>query len=125
VLPEFERALKLDEGVLRYLISLHEHELGAPPMTRKSWPRRKARRRRRRRGMTMRRQKKTDPFAESADPLRRLQGRPPALALHHRDGQVPAQPPDGRDRPPPAPAGQGNQEGALLALLPYTKGSQG
>ena len=33
VLPEFERALKLDEGVLRYLISLHEHELGAPPMS--------------------------------------------------------------------------------------------
>ena len=33
VLPEFERSLKLDEGVLRYLISLHEHELGAPPMT--------------------------------------------------------------------------------------------
>ncbi len=33
VLPEFERALKLDEGVLRYLVSLHERELGAPPMT--------------------------------------------------------------------------------------------
>ena len=33
VLPEFERALRLDEGVLRYLISLHERELGAPPMT--------------------------------------------------------------------------------------------
>ena len=33
VLPEFERALKLDEGVLRYLITLHERELGAPPMT--------------------------------------------------------------------------------------------
>jgi small subunit ribosomal protein S6 len=33
VLPEFERALRLDEGVVRYLISLHEHELGAPPMT--------------------------------------------------------------------------------------------
>jgi small subunit ribosomal protein S6 len=33
VLPEFERALKLDDGVLRYLIALHEHELGAPPMT--------------------------------------------------------------------------------------------
>ena len=33
VLPEFERALKLDESVLRYLISLHERELGAPPMT--------------------------------------------------------------------------------------------
>jgi small subunit ribosomal protein S6 len=32
-LPEFERSLKLDDGVLRYLISLHEHELGAPPMT--------------------------------------------------------------------------------------------
>jgi small subunit ribosomal protein S6 len=30
VLPEFERALKLDEGVIRYLITLHEHELGAP-----------------------------------------------------------------------------------------------
>ncbi len=33
VLPEFERALKLDDGVVRYLISVHEHELGAPPMT--------------------------------------------------------------------------------------------
>ncbi len=33
VLPEFERALKLDDGVVRYLITLHEHEVGAPPMT--------------------------------------------------------------------------------------------
>jgi small subunit ribosomal protein S6 len=33
VLPEFERALKLDEGVVRYLISVHEHELGAPPLS--------------------------------------------------------------------------------------------
>lgn len=32
-LPEFERALKLDEGVIRYLITLHEHELGAPPVS--------------------------------------------------------------------------------------------
>jgi small subunit ribosomal protein S6 len=32
-LPEFERSLKLDDGVLRYLISLHENELGAPPLT--------------------------------------------------------------------------------------------
>jgi small subunit ribosomal protein S6 len=32
-LPEYERAMKLDEGVVRYLITLHEHELGAPPMT--------------------------------------------------------------------------------------------
>lgn len=32
-LPEYERALKLDESVVRYLITLHEHELGAPPMT--------------------------------------------------------------------------------------------
>ncbi|HVT39811.1 MAG TPA: 30S ribosomal protein S6 [Gemmatimonadaceae bacterium] len=32
-LPEFERSLKLDDGVVRYLISVHEHELGAPPMT--------------------------------------------------------------------------------------------
>jgi small subunit ribosomal protein S6 len=33
VLPEFERALRLDEGVLRYLITLYEHELGAPPQS--------------------------------------------------------------------------------------------
>jgi small subunit ribosomal protein S6 len=32
-LPEFERALKLDDGVIRYLITLHEHELGAPPIS--------------------------------------------------------------------------------------------
>ena len=32
-LPEYERALKLDDGVVRYLITLHEHEVGAPPMT--------------------------------------------------------------------------------------------
>jgi small subunit ribosomal protein S6 len=29
-LPEYERALKLDDSVIRYLISLHERELGAP-----------------------------------------------------------------------------------------------
>ena len=40
VLPEFERALKLDEGVLRYLISLHERELGAPPMSEEELARR-------------------------------------------------------------------------------------
>jgi small subunit ribosomal protein S6 len=28
-LPEYERALRLDEGVLRYLLTLHEHEVGA------------------------------------------------------------------------------------------------
>ncbi|MBC7791782.1 MAG: 30S ribosomal protein S6 [Anaerolineae bacterium] len=33
VLPEYERALKLDEGVVRYLVTLYEHEVGAPPMT--------------------------------------------------------------------------------------------
>ncbi|HUF27775.1 MAG TPA: 30S ribosomal protein S6 [Gemmatimonadaceae bacterium] len=32
-LPEYERALKLDEGVVRYLVTLYEHELGAPPLT--------------------------------------------------------------------------------------------
>ena len=32
-LAEYERALRLDDGVVRYLMSLHEHELGAPPMT--------------------------------------------------------------------------------------------
>ena len=29
-LPEYERALKLDESVIRYLVTLHEHELGVP-----------------------------------------------------------------------------------------------
>ena len=33
VLPEYERAIKLDDGILRHLLTLHEHELGAPPMT--------------------------------------------------------------------------------------------
>lgn len=33
VLPEFERALRLDESVVRYLITVREHDLGAPPMT--------------------------------------------------------------------------------------------
>ena len=33
VLPEYERAMKLDDGVVRYLITLYEHELGAPPQT--------------------------------------------------------------------------------------------
>jgi len=28
-----ERAIKLDDGVLRHLITIYEHELGAPPMT--------------------------------------------------------------------------------------------
>jgi small subunit ribosomal protein S6 len=32
-IPEYERALKLDEGVVRYLLTLFEHEVGAPPMT--------------------------------------------------------------------------------------------
>ena len=32
-LPEFERALKLDDGVVRYLVTLFENEVGAPPMT--------------------------------------------------------------------------------------------
>jgi small subunit ribosomal protein S6 len=32
-LPEYERALKLDDGVVRYLVTLHENEVGAPPMS--------------------------------------------------------------------------------------------
>ena len=32
-LPEYERAIKLDDGILRHLLTLYEHELGAPPMT--------------------------------------------------------------------------------------------
>jgi len=33
VLPEYERAIKLDESVIRHLITIYEHELGAPPMS--------------------------------------------------------------------------------------------
>jgi small subunit ribosomal protein S6 len=32
-LPEYERAIRLDDSVIRHLITLHEHDLGAPPMT--------------------------------------------------------------------------------------------
>ena len=32
-LPEYERAIKLDDGIVRHLITLFEHEVGAPPMT--------------------------------------------------------------------------------------------
>jgi small subunit ribosomal protein S6 len=32
-IPEYERALKLDSSVIRYLLTLHDHEVGAPPMT--------------------------------------------------------------------------------------------
>jgi small subunit ribosomal protein S6 len=32
-LPEYERAIKLDDGVVRHLITLFEHELGAPAMS--------------------------------------------------------------------------------------------
>ncbi|MBY0492152.1 MAG: 30S ribosomal protein S6 [Gemmatimonadaceae bacterium] len=33
VLPEFERALKLDDSVVRYMVTLYEHELGAPKLS--------------------------------------------------------------------------------------------
>ncbi len=32
-LPEFERSLKLDDGVVRYLITLYEHELGVTALS--------------------------------------------------------------------------------------------
>ena len=32
-LPEYERAIKLEEGIVRHLITLFEHEVGAPPMS--------------------------------------------------------------------------------------------
>ena len=32
-IPEYERALKLDESVMRYLLTIFENEVGAPPMT--------------------------------------------------------------------------------------------
>jgi len=33
VLPEYERALRLDDGIIRYLLTLHDRELGAPELT--------------------------------------------------------------------------------------------
>jgi small subunit ribosomal protein S6 len=33
LLPEYERALKLDDSLIRYLLTLHERELGAPELT--------------------------------------------------------------------------------------------
>ncbi len=32
-IPAYERALKLDPSVIRYLLTIHDHEVGAPPMT--------------------------------------------------------------------------------------------
>ena len=32
-LPEYERALRLDDGIIRYLLTLHERELGAPELS--------------------------------------------------------------------------------------------
>ena len=32
-LPEYERAIKLEDGIVRHLITLFEHEVGAPPMS--------------------------------------------------------------------------------------------
>jgi small subunit ribosomal protein S6 len=32
-LPEYERALKLDDGIVRYLLTLHDRELGAPELS--------------------------------------------------------------------------------------------
>ncbi len=32
-IPEYERALKLDDGLIRHLLTIFEHEVGAPPMT--------------------------------------------------------------------------------------------
>ncbi len=32
-LPEYERALKLDDGLVRHLLTLHDRELGAPELT--------------------------------------------------------------------------------------------
>jgi small subunit ribosomal protein S6 len=42
-LPEYERALRLDEGVVRYLVTLYEHELGAPQLSEEELAARRAR----------------------------------------------------------------------------------
>ena len=33
VLPEYERALRLDDSLVRYLLTLHERDLGAPELS--------------------------------------------------------------------------------------------
>lgn len=43
VLPEYERALKLEDGVIRYLVSILEHELGAPILSEEELAARRAR----------------------------------------------------------------------------------
>ena len=43
-IPEYERAMKLDEGLLRYLVTIADHELGAPPMSEEELARAQARR---------------------------------------------------------------------------------
>ena len=42
-LPEYERALKLDDGVVRFLVTLFEHEVGAPVMTEEELAQQRAR----------------------------------------------------------------------------------
>jgi small subunit ribosomal protein S6 len=32
-LPEYERALRLDDSIIRYLLTLHDRELGAPELS--------------------------------------------------------------------------------------------
>lgn len=32
-LPEYERALRLDDSIIRYLLTLHERDLGAPELS--------------------------------------------------------------------------------------------
>jgi small subunit ribosomal protein S6 len=32
-IPEYERAIRLDDSVIRHLITIFENEVGAPPMT--------------------------------------------------------------------------------------------
>lgn len=43
-LPEYERAIKLDDAVIRHLITVHEHDLGAPPMSEEELAKQNARR---------------------------------------------------------------------------------
>ncbi len=43
-LPEYERAMKLDDSLMRYLVSLHEHELGAPQLSEEELALREAKR---------------------------------------------------------------------------------
>jgi hypothetical protein len=73
----------------------------------------------------MRRQKKTDPFAEAR--IRFVDYKDDRLLSRFigETGKLLPEPPDGRHRAPPAAGGQGHQEGALPGAAALHQGLAG